>query len=231
METRHGQLIAALLLSMILLVGCGSPTPTPEAVVPREAPVEPSIEETQAPETDTTEEPTQEALTETADDTFTWIADGIIAPDEYTDETQIKTITLRWRHDGTYLYLAMEGPTAGWVSIGIEPTQGMKDADYLFGYVENGEAKLWDAYGTAPAGPNHPADEELGGTNDIVAFAGIEQEGVTRFELQIPLNSGDAYDKVLEPGGTYAIIAALGSKDTYNGMHSTVGRGELTLSP
>jgi hypothetical protein len=26
---------------------------------------------------------------------------------------------------------------------------------------------------------------------------------------------------------TYAIIAALGSKDTYNGMHSTVGRGEL----
>lgn len=230
MQVRHSQTIVALLLSATLLVGCGSPTLPPETAA-TEMPAEPPAAETQAPETAITEEPTQEPSTETANETFTWVADGVIAPDEYTHETQIKTLTLRWRHDGTYLYLAMEGPTAGWVSIGIEPTQGMKDADYLFGYVENGEAKLWDAYGTAPAGPNHPADEELGGTNDIVAFAGVEQEGVTRFELQVPLNSGDAYDKALEPGGTYAIIAALGSKDNYNGMHSTVGRGELTLAP
>ncbi len=123
----------------------------------------------------------------------------------------------------------MEGDTTGWISIGIEPSRGMQDANYLFGYVEQGEALLWDAFGTAPSGRSHPPDEELGGTNDIVAFAGVEVDGVTRFEVQIPLDSGDSYDTLLQPGESYAIIVAMGPTDEYNSYHTMVGRGTLTL--
>jgi hypothetical protein len=105
----------------------------------------------------------------------------------------------------------------------------MQGANYLFGYVGNGEALLWDAYGTAPRGANHPPDEELGGTNDIVAFAGVEEEGVTRFEVQIPLDSGDTFDRPLEAGRTYPIIVAIGTQDEYNAYHQNYARGELIL--
>lgn len=156
-------------------------------------------------------------------------ADGLIQPGEYAHQVDARGVQLYWSNDATYLYMAMEGETTGWIAVGIEPTQGMKDADFIFGYVENGQAQLWDAFGTAPTGPNHPPDEDLGGTNDIVAFAGAEAGGMTRFEFQIPLNSGDAYDKVLTPGNTYTIIVAMGNADDYNGYHSMAARSELTL--
>jgi len=231
MNRKPIHLVALLIVVTALLAGCGSPA-------------EPQIEEataapTQAPVTEesTSEAPTQEETApeptektqEAAEAEIPWTADGVITAGEYTDEATIKTLNLWWRHDGEYLYLAMEGPTQGWISIGIDPSTGMQDADYLFGFVSDGKAQLWDAYGTAPRGANHPPDEELGGSNNIIAFAGVEQDSITRFELQIPLNSGDDYDKVLEPGTTYPIIVALGSRDEYNGFHNVVGRGELIL--
>ncbi|MGC9399360.1 MAG: DOMON domain-containing protein [Anaerolineae bacterium] len=155
--------------------------------------------------------------------------DGVVEAGEYEDEAAFGEMRLWWRHDGEYLYLAMEGPTKGWISVGIEPTRAMKDANFLFGYVEEGEAQFWDAFGTAPVGAAHPPDEELGGTDDVVAFAGVEEAGVTRFEVQIPLASGDKYDKALTPGATYAIIVAMGPTDEYNSKHFFVSSGELTL--
>lgn len=155
--------------------------------------------------------------------------DAMIGADEYPDTATFGQMELAWRHDGEYLYLAMEGPTEGWVAVGIEPTQAMKDADYLFGYVENGEAKFWDAYGTEPTGASHPPDEDLGGSDDIADFAGVEEDGVTRFEVKIPLDSGDEYDKALTPGETYAIIVAMGPEDAYNSKHFFVDSGELAL--
>ena len=123
----------------------------------------------------------------------------------------------------------MEGDTTGWVSVGIDPERRMQGANYLFGYVDGDVVKLWDAFGTAPTGPNHPPDEELGGTVDIVTYAGIEENGITRFEIQIPLDTGDAYDKILVPGQTYPYIIAIGGEDSYNAYHQKYAEGQLVL--
>ena len=220
--------VTVLLFALILMAGCSTSTPEPTSEPPLPAPT--TVEETEEPTpNDETVEPTEEAEATEEEDTSTGQIDGTIAPDEYTDTATFGEMQLAWRHDGEYLYLAMEGPTEGWISIGIEPTRAMKDADYLFGYVEDGEAKFWDAYGTGPVGATHPPDDELGGSNDIVDFAGVEEGGVTRFEIQIPLDSGDEYDKALTPGETYAIIVAMGPTDEYNSKHFFVGSGELTL--
>jgi hypothetical protein len=159
-----------------------------------------------------------------------WSADGTISEEEYDQQLDFGDMRLWWWNDASSLYLAMEGDTTGWVAIGINPQRGMQDANYIFGYVENGELQIWDAYGTAPSGANHPPDEDLGGTTDITAFAGAEENGVTRFEAQIPLDSGDEYDQALEPGATYPIIVALGPEDEFNAYHLRYDRGELTLS-
>lgn len=191
-----------------------SPLPTATMESPLPTPVQPEVAEPEP-----TEAPT----------TAIWAADGIISADEYNRNTDFGDMRLWWRNDDNYLYIAMEGDTSGWVSVGIDPENAMQGANYLFGYVVGGEAQLWDAYGTAPRGANHPPDEDLGGTNDIVAFVGTEEGGVTRFEVQIPLDSGDAYDKPLQPGQTYPLIIAIGGQDDFNAYHLRYDIGELAL--
>ncbi len=241
MRTYRIVITLAAIIALGMIAGCAS-TPAPTA--PPTAISQPPAQETAAatpplPTTETaTPEPPAETPTEVAPETPVetpagpvWIADGIIGDDEYTDTADFGRIRLWWRHDGEYLYLAMEGETSGWVSIGIEPSRGMKDADYLLGFVINGEAKLWDAFGMGVTGATHPPDEEIGGTNDILEFAGIEDDNITRFELKRLLDTGDIYDKALAPGNTYNIIVAIGNADDFNGYHSAVRSGQMTLRP
>jgi len=224
---------AGLLVCVLFMGGCAPSTPAPTALPATEQPPETAPQvSTYTPTAETP--PTEDSLpaTEVAtaeEPTFAWIADGQIAEGEYVHEAELKGFRLWWRNDSEYLYLAMEGKTEGWISIGIDPERAMEGANYLLGYVVDGEALLWDAYGTAPTGATHPPDEDLGGTNDIVAFAGIEQDAVTRFEVQIPLDSGDQYDKSLKPGERYSIIVATGNKDEYDAYHSMRAAGAIDL--
>jgi len=167
--------------------------------------------------------------TEPARPSSAWQADGVVVDGEYAHEAIIGEVRLWWRNDAEFLYLAMEAPTTGWIAVGLDPTNRMEGANFIFGAVADGEVQIWDAYGTAPVGANHPPDEDLGGTNDIVTYTGVEEDGVTRFEVRIPLDSGDEYDKPLQPGSTYPVIAAVGTSDSFDARHSSRAQGEITL--
>jgi hypothetical protein len=116
------------------------------------------------------------------------------------------------------------------VSVGFDPETQMKGANFVFGYVQDGTAFVQDMFGTKPTGrASHPPDEELGGRNDVLEYAGREEGNVTTIEFKIPLDSGDQYDKPLSPGTTYAIILALGPSDDLDSRHVAEGYGEITL--
>lgn len=95
--------------------------------------------------------------------------------------------------------MAIKGHTTGWVAIWFEPSVAMKDADMIFGWVQDGQIVVMDTYSTGTYGP-HPSDEEPGGTNDILAFAGKEENGYTVIEFKRNLDTGDQYDKAFKPG-------------------------------
>jgi len=247
MKTKRWPLLLVVtLLTALIITSCGTPEPTeaPPAPTATEAPTaeleaEPETEAETETEEATPEEPTEPAepeetappeATESEATESGWTADGVIAEGEYAQQADYNGIRIWWTNDETYLYLAMEGDTTGWVSIGINPDLGMKGADYIFGYVADGEAQMWDAWGQDRTGATHPPDTEIGGSDDIVAFAGVEEDGVTRLEVQIPLDSGDEYDHALVPGESYPIIVAIGGKDEFNAYHSKYASGELTLS-
>jgi hypothetical protein len=233
---------------MMLLGGCQTPSAEPTSTQaptataePTDTPV-PTAEPTSTEAAEAEPTPTVEAESEASptpaptatsepEPLSTWAADGVISPDEYDQQADLDGIRLWWSTDGESLYLAIEGDTTGWVAVGINPSSGMQDADYVFGYVADGEASIWDAWGTARTGANHPPDEDLGGTYDITAFAGVEENGVTRFEVQMPLDSGDQYDHVLIPGETYPLIAAIGPEDAFNAYHIKYARADLTIMP
>ncbi len=102
-----------------------------------------------------------------------WLPDGVIEEGEYTHNMSLSKgeFQLYWRIENGILYIALKGETTGWVAIGFGPTNVMKDADIVLGWVENDSATVLDMYSTGPTGP-HPPDTKLGGTNDIQAYGG-----------------------------------------------------------
>ncbi len=151
--------------------------------------------------------------------------DGIVEEEEYPQKLELERgrFIISWKNDQEFLYMALKAKTTGWLAIGFDPTSRMKDADMIFGWVEDGQATLLDLYSTGSTGP-HPPDEELGGTNDIIEFEGSEKDGYTTIEFKRKMDTGDTYDKVLIPGQRLNFIWAMSSSDSFNRKHNILNK-------
>jgi hypothetical protein len=122
--------------------------------------------------------------------------------------------------------ITMSAPVKGWVAIGIDPTDKMKDADFKIAYVKDGMVYIRDDYGNNPTG--HTEDVKLGGTSDILSYSGKEENGVTTITFVVPRQTADSKDKALTPG-THKIIVAASDSDSFSAKHKTVGSFNVTL--
>lgn len=140
-----------------------------------------------------------------------------------------KGITLQWKVEGEMLKVKVSAPTTGWVSVGFDPSRGMKDANIIIGFVQDGKAVIRDDFGNGLM--SHRSDIDLLGKNDVTDKAGKEENGTTEIGFTIPLNSGDDKDKPLVPGKTYKVILAAGGKDAddFSSKHKKIGRVEIKL--
>jgi outer membrane protein assembly factor BamB len=154
-------------------------------------------------------------------------ADGLIAPGEYPNSQTYGDFEVYWTNDEQYIYLALKAKTSGFVSMALQPGEKMKNADMLFGFVKNGKAEMYDLFSTGTFGP-HPTDIELGGTNDILEFAGTEADGYTILELKRALKTPDQYDLEIQKG-TNKIIWSYGDSDSLNVKHHVRGYGEIVI--
>ena len=157
-----------------------------------------------------------------------WSADGVITMREYSGNMQEGKYLISWWSDTQYVYIGIRVETSGWVAVGIQPGSKMKDADMVFGFVEDGRVEIYDLFSTGDFGP-HPADTELGGTDDILEFGGSEVDGFTTIEFKRALDTGDEFDIPLSQG-VNRIIWAYGSSDGLAARHSNRGYGEINLS-
>lgn len=214
--------LTALLLAALLLGGCANRSASATDVPATAAPTAADTTTAQAAETAAETEETT-ALPQLV----TWQPDGIISDNEYPKQTTINGVDVFWRTDDTYLYLAARTRTIGWIAVGLAPDNRMMGANMIIGAIVDGKAVLEDHYGTGPTG--HSADTGLGGTNDIAAFGGSQENGVTLWEAQIPLDSGDQYDKPLELRQTVAVIVATGASSNFSSIHSSRAAGQITL--
>ncbi|MBU2535929.1 MAG: DOMON domain-containing protein [Chloroflexota bacterium] len=160
-----------------------------------------------------------------------WKPDGVIGSGEYLSEASHANGAheLFWNSDQQYIYIGMRAKTSGWVAMAVQPGSKMKDADMVFGYVEDGEVTVLDLYSTGNFGP-HPPDTELGGTDDIIEYGGAEADGYTTIEFKRALATGDQYDQELSSGKNQ-IIWSFGSRDDFSLKHSNRGYGEIDLPP
>jgi hypothetical protein len=172
--------------------------------------------------------------------TEVWKADGAVGDGEYTHSMLLQSsarqgysggeMAVSWRNDQEYLYLAMNGSTDGWLAIGFEPLEWMKDADMILASVQNGKTVALDEYCTGNYGP-HVEDTVLGGTDDILEFAGSQKAGRTVIELKRKLDTGDKFDKQFSPGQAISVIWALSDSPDPSLKHNVAyGEAIMTLS-
>ncbi len=163
-----------------------------------------------------------------------WKPDGVLGANEYARTMMLQepasngysggSLELSWKNDADYLYLALNGTTRGWVSLGFEPTTWMKDADIIMGSIENGRATVLDENCTGNYGP-HENDTLLGGTYDILEYGGSEKGSNTVIELKRKMNTGDKFDKAFVPGQQVPIIWAM-ADTTDDGVKHNMATGE-----
>jgi len=142
---------------------------------------------------------------------------GVKAAD-YAHEVKDKNIGFAWTVDGDKLAVKLWAETDGWVGIGFNPSTMMKGADFVLGYVKNGEAKITDEFGDGNT--SHKEDDKLGGTTDVTLVGGTEEGGVTTIEFTMPLNSGDKNDTALDVNGDTVVLLAYGAgRDSFRSKH------------
>jgi hypothetical protein len=144
------------------------------------------------------------------------VASAIAA--DYAHEVKVKDMTFAWTVDGDKLAVKVAAPTDGWVGIGFNPTEAMKGANIVMGYVKNGKVKIVDEFGDQETG--HSIDTKLGGSEDVTVIGGSEEGGVTTLEFAIPLDSGDKSDNVINVNSDTKIILAYGAgRDSFLPRH------------
>jgi len=157
--------------------------------------------------------------------------DGTVSQGEYDSSITLGNgrLNLYWTVSGDQIFIAMKGETRGWISLGLEPSRIMKDADMIIGWFSGNSASVVDAYSTGLTGP-HPADTGLGGTDDILSFDGSEAGGFTTIEVVRKLSTGDQYDKTIPTSGSINIIWGLGNSDNEYTKHSRAGSGVMSMA-
>ncbi|MDD1760388.1 MAG: DUF2202 domain-containing protein [Methanothrix sp.] len=204
----RSELIALILGFLLLFSGCVERQEAPEVL-----------------EQETTEE---------------WKADGIVGPGEYSRSVLLQSparqgysggeLTVSWKNDKEHLYLALNGSTDAWLSIGFDPLEWMKNADIILASVQGGKAVVLDEYCTGNYGP-HIEDTMLGGSDDILESGGSKSADRTIIELKRRLDTGDHFDKAFSPGGTVSVIWALSSSPDISLKHNIAyGEGILSLT-
>lgn len=203
------------ILTVLVVAGCGGGKPEPA----KPEPVKPASTAPAAPSPSS-----GPALAEKPGD---WKADGVISDKEYSKKQVFGELEVYSRIDGDVVRMALKAKTNGYVSIGFDPTDRMKDADMVMGYVKDGKAFVADMFSTGPTGP-HPPDDQQGGRNDVTVFGGSKKDGVTILEFERKLVTGDSKDKEIKKGDN-KIIWAIGDAEAFTGRHSKRGGGVLKL--
>lgn len=155
-----------------------------------------------------------------------------VTPQQADDGYKVITadeLEFRWMLEDEKLKVEVTAPTTRWVAVGFDPSRAMKDADFTFGFVKDGELSISDHFGNGAF--SHKADTELGGTDDIISASGKEAEGSTTLEFVIPLNSGDEYDVVLSREQQHTVLFAYGpdGADDFTTKHSFRTKVNLQL--
>jgi hypothetical protein len=136
----------------------------------------------------------------------------------YDHKIAVENIVFELKLSGEILHIRLAAKTEGWVGIGFNPSKRMKDANFIIGYVKEGNVTVTDHYGTTER--QHEKDTKLGGQMNIGDIAGKEENGVTEITFSIPLNSAGPKDRPIWTDKDNTVLLAYGAgRDSFTAKH------------
>ncbi|MCX7881644.1 MAG: DOMON domain-containing protein [Brevinematales bacterium] len=152
----------------------------------------------------------------------------VVASVCFAEGIEANGIKLQWEVVSNEVVFALEAPTTGWVSLGWGATAKMKDADYLIGYVTNGNrGVIEDHFGVSVTG--HRRDTDLGGIENFRMIEAQEGNGITRLVFARSLVTKDTYDVPLVLDKPLEVILAYGRFDNTTSKHAVIAKVKITL--
>ncbi|MFN3659689.1 MAG: DOMON domain-containing protein [Brevinematales bacterium] len=146
----------------------------------------------------------------------------------FADAIEVNEIRLAYEVVSNEVIFTIEAPTTGWVAVGWGATTRMKDADFLIGYVTNGNhGVVEDHFGVSVT--SHRRDTELGGGDNFRLIEAFENNGKTRLVIARVLNTKDTYDVPLEMEKPIDVILAYGKIDNTKSKHVGIGKAKMIL--
>jgi len=133
---------------------------------------------------------------------------GTLYAGKYQHSVAIDKMSFDWSVTGDTLAVKIAAPTTGWVGIGFNPSDMMKDANIIIGYVKDGQVTISDDFGVGVTA--HAPDEVKGGTSNVTVVGGSEAGNTTTLEFTIPLKSGDDKDGAIDPNADTKVMFAYG---------------------
>ena len=88
---------------------------------------------------------------------------------EYDHSIDLNEIKFLWKITEDSIHIKLSAKTTGWVGIGFNPSQEMKDANLILGYVKDGTPKVTDHFGTTNR--QHMKDKKVGSFPHLFSFA------------------------------------------------------------
>lgn len=137
-------------------------------------------------------------------------------------------VDFTWNVQGDKMSVKLKAPTTGWVGVGFNPSEEMKDANFIIGFVKDGKVSVLDQHGSAKR--NHKKDEMLGGADDVADAVGSEEGNTTEISFTVPLKTGDSLDGEINAQADQIVLLAYGKSDRLVQQHVANARLKVNLS-
>lgn len=160
----------------------------------------------------------------------TVIEAGTASPGEkgYDHRITVEDITFNWSVDGNELRASVRGKTTGWVGAGFNPSAGMKDANFIIGYVKDGVATVRNDHGVSKT--LHKSNEDLGGKEHVTNTSVEIKNDETEIRFTIPLKTDDRLDRPINVNGDTVVLLAYGRTTRISQQHAFRVRMHLNLT-
>ena len=155
---------------------------------------------------------------------------GVAGPGDtgYSHRIPVEKMQFNWRIDGNALHIKLKADTMGWLGIGFNPTQGMKDATFVIGFVKNGTVTVTEQHGTDLK--QHMKNTDLGGSDNVADAAGRQANNQTEISFSIPLQSPDKLDRPIDPKGDTVVLLSYGMSTELGQQHVFWSRLHVNLA-
>lgn len=146
----------------------------------------------------------------------------------YTYTITVDKIQFSWLLSGKIIHVKLRAETSGWVAVGFNPTDRMKDANFIMGFVKDGKVEVSNQHGISPN--LHRNNTELGGRNFISNPTGVLKDNMTEVTFEYPLSTGDMLDRPITADGDTGVLLAYGSTALLAQKHAFRARLAVNLS-